>query len=83
MSAILGKSEISFTLTLSDNMMLTRYDAETGNSIGVFKGRSADIGQDKAPGRGTEKKVAALKHEGRGFWLVPGSLPWSLVTTWH
>jgi len=32
---------------------------------------------------GNRAKVAALKHEGHGFWLVLWSLPWSLVTTWH
>jgi len=47
LAAVLGKSEISFTFTLSDNIMLTRYDAETGEVRGTYEARTSDIGQEK------------------------------------
>lgn len=46
-SAILGKSEISFTFDLSDNILLNRYNSHNGESMGTYKGRTTDIGQDK------------------------------------
>lgn len=46
LAAILGKSEISFTFTLSDNIMLTKYNVRSGDIWGTEKARTADIGQD-------------------------------------
>lgn len=50
LTAVLGKVETSFTFTLTDNIVLNRYDSETGNTLGTYEGRTSDIGQDKGDG---------------------------------
>jgi len=48
--AVLGKSEISFTFTLTDNIYLTKYDLEWGYSLGTLLCRTSDIGQEQLDG---------------------------------
>jgi hypothetical protein len=46
-AATLGKSEMTFTFTLTDNMMLSHYDKLTGIRTGTYENRTSDISQDK------------------------------------
>lgn len=49
LSAILGKSEISFTFTLSDNIRISRYLDETGGREDAKDARTTFIGQNFGP----------------------------------
>ena len=51
LSSTLGKSEISFTFTLTDNMMISRYNSDTGAYMGTHRHRTWEIGQDKETGK--------------------------------
>lgn len=46
LAGILGKSEISFTFTLTDNIWLNSYHEDTGEVHGPFLSRTSDIGQE-------------------------------------
>ncbi len=41
---------MSFTFTLTDNIMLSRYNQSDGSSAGTYIHRTSDIGQDKGDG---------------------------------
>src|SRR5205085_2005630 len=47
LATVLGKSEISFTFSLSDNITYRKYNADNGSVSGVFNGRTMDIGQEQ------------------------------------
>lgn len=47
LSSVLGKSEISFTFSLSDNITYRRYNSDNGSlDYNIYKGRTMDIGQE-------------------------------------
>lgn len=47
LAATLGRSEISFTFTLTDNMYIRNYDRESGEAYTETLQRAFNIGQDK------------------------------------
>src|ERR1700761_8872554 len=46
LAAVLGESEMSFTFTLSDNIMLASYFPDRGEKIRTYPARTIDIGQE-------------------------------------
>lgn len=51
LQSVLGRSEISFTFTLSDNITYRKYNVENGEvSNEVYEGRTMDIGQEGEDG---------------------------------
>src|ERR1700722_14201112 len=46
LATILGRSEISFTFPLSDNITYRKYNADNGEVSVLFNGRKMDIGQE-------------------------------------
>ena len=47
LAAVLGRSEISFTFTLTDNLFLRSYNLDSGDATEPTLKRTADIGQEK------------------------------------
>ena len=47
LAAVLGRSEISFTFTLTDNLFLRQYDVDSGNHTDPILQRTSDMGQAK------------------------------------
>jgi len=46
LATILGRSEMSFTFSLSDNITYRKYSSDDGSVTDIFNGRTMDIGQE-------------------------------------
>jgi len=65
LAAILGRAEISFTFTLTDNITYRSYNAEDGAASSVLEGTTADLGQER--GDGWIPLIDEIAHPRPGF----------------